>query len=63
MCAGHHFFTPDNCILYVDAPHKSAIYLRFFSCFQIEMVILFSLLLLLNQSCERVAISIAFEVL
>ena len=28
MCTGPHFFTQDNCLLYVDAPHKPAIYLQ-----------------------------------
>ena len=27
MCARPHFFTPDTCLLYMNAPQKSAIYL------------------------------------
>ena len=29
MCAGPHFFSPDNFLLYMDASNKPAIYLRF----------------------------------
>ena len=29
MCAGPHFFTIDICLLYMDAPHKPAIYVWF----------------------------------
>ena len=28
-CTGPHFFNPDNYLLYIAAPHKPAIYLRF----------------------------------
>ena len=29
LCAAPHFFTIDNCLLYVDTPHKPVIYLAF----------------------------------
>ena len=29
MCAGPHFITLDNCLVFMYAPHKPAIYLRF----------------------------------
>ena len=29
ICACPHFFTPDNYLLFTDAPHKPAIYLQF----------------------------------
>ena len=29
MYAGPHFFTPDNCLLQMDAPQKPTIYLWF----------------------------------